>query len=174
MLRYAPYARKPSHDAAVRERDTPFLHASVIGKRVLRSAKLLLDQLDLSGAVLPHFGQTAAEQQEALSRLQIQQMEGGQHHGMYVAKDAVAKLTGILDRNASGKLKTMMDAPANKARFPSRINMSSGHANVSFTQRFSTTSTNCTKSESSDLVLIFNEPNFRCFFLYLVLTFATR
>jgi len=133
--------------------------APTLGKRVPRSAKLILDQLDLSGAVLPHLGRTAAEQQEALSRLQIQQMEGGQHHGMYVASDAVAKLTGKDSRDTGKKVKTMVA----DGHYQSRTIVPSGHANVSFTKRFCTTSTNCTKGPHGPLVLIF----------FLVLIFCT-
>jgi len=122
--------------------------APTLGKRVPRSAKLILDQLDLSGAVLPHLGRTAAEQQEALSRLQIQQMEGGQHHGMYVASDAVAKLLDMRAENARKKVRNMV-ANGNSGRYQSRINMPSGNSMVSFTQLFCTASTDCTQPELS-------------------------
>ena len=116
-------------------------------------------------------GQTAAEQQEALSRLQITQIEGGQHHGMYVASDAVAKLINKTHKYTGDKIKIIMDAPANAAHFSSRINMPSGNANVRFTQLFCTSNTNSTGSDflgpSTNFFLGTN-------FLYLVLTFADR
>ena len=62
-------------------------------------------------------GQTAAEQQEALSKLQIQQMEGGQHHGMYVASDAVAKLLNMLPQNARKKVRNMVADGISKLLF---------------------------------------------------------
>ena len=119
--------------------------APTLGKRVPRSAKLILDQLDLSGAVLPGFGRTAAEQQDALSRLQIEQMEGGQHHGMYVASDAVAKLMGTQPKHAAVKVKNLTDAHRNQSRYQSRTIVPSGNANVRFTQLFCIASTNCTR-----------------------------
>ena len=42
-----------------------------------------------------------------LSQLQIEQMEGGQYHGRYAAKDAVAKLMGTELKNAAGKVSNM-------------------------------------------------------------------
>ena len=38
--------------------------------------------------------------QRGLSQLQIEQMEGGQYHGMYVASDALVKLLGMRAENA--------------------------------------------------------------------------
>ena len=108
--------------------------ASTLGKRVLRPAKPILDQLDLSDAFLPHLGRTAAEQQDALSKLQIAQMEGGQHHGMYVASDAVAKLMGTQPKHAAVKVKNSTD-PLH-GHYQSRTIVPSGNENVRFTQLF--------------------------------------
>ena len=165
ILDCCPAARKKAAAAIVGVATTSSSYAAAptLGKRVLRSAKLILDQLDLSGAVLPHLGRTAAEQQEALSRLQIQQMEGGQHHGMYVASDAVAKLMGTQPKHAAVKVKNSTDPLRNQGRYQSRTIVSSGHANVRFTQLFCIASTNCTKPQFWGLVLIF----------FLVLSFCT-
>ena len=51
---------------------------------------------------------------------------------MYVAKDAVAKLTGKRVDHTADKIKIMMDAPANAALFSSLTKMPSGNPNVSF------------------------------------------
>ena len=85
-------------------------------------------------------------------QLQIEQTGAGstvKYHGMYVAKDAVAKLTGKRVDHTADKIKIMMDAPANEARFQSRKNVPSGHSKVLFTQLFCTASTDCTQPELS-------------------------
>ena len=137
--------------------------APTLGNRVPRPAKPILDQLDLSGAVLPHFGRTAAEQQDALSKLQIEQMEGGQHHGMYVASDAVAKLMGTQPKHAAVKVKNSTDPLRHQGHYQSRTIVPSGNENVRFTQLFCTASTNCTVKHPCFIVLIF----------FLVLIFCT-
>ena len=146
----------------VATKSSSYAAAPTPGKRVPRSVKPILDQLDMSDAFLPHLGRTAAERQEALSSLQILQVEGGQHHGMYVASDAVAKLTGKDPRTTRKKVQTMV-ANDNSGHYQSRTIVPSGNENVRFTQRFCTASTNCTGGKFFPPVLI----------LFLVLNFCT-
>ena len=58
----------------------------ICGKRVKRDAQPLLARLNLAEAVLPHFGATDEERRDNLKRLQVEQIEGGENHGMFVAR----------------------------------------------------------------------------------------
>ena len=62
-------------------------------------------------------------------------MEGGQHDGKYVAKDAVAKLTGKDPRTTRKKVQTIV-VDAHSGLYQSRTIVPSGNANVRFTQIF--------------------------------------
>ena len=66
-----------------------------------------LSRLYLTEAILLHFGATDEERKDALKRMQVEQIEGGPNHGMFVAKDALAQLKGILPGNAEKKIKTV-------------------------------------------------------------------
>ena len=60
---------------------------------------------------LLHFGATDEERKDALKRMQVEQIEGRPNHGMFVAKDALAQLKGILPGNAEAKIRTIIDTP---------------------------------------------------------------
>ena len=71
--------------------------------------------------------------------LQIEQIQGGPNDGMFVAHDAVAKLTGMQLKNAGPKIKNI--ASSMEGEFKSLTIIPSGHANVCLVN-FCTTNTN--------------------------------
>ena len=83
----------------------------------------------------PQGTQGRKDAQRGLSQLQIEQMEGGQHDGKYVAKDAVAKLTGKDSRDTRKKVKTMV-ADGHSGHYQSRTIVPYKNENVRFTQLF--------------------------------------
>ena len=74
-----------------------------------------------------------------MDTLQIEQIQGGPNNGMFVAHDAVAKLTGMNPRNARQKIQNITKVVGEE--FKSLTIIPSGNANVSLVN-FCTTSTN--------------------------------
>ena len=102
------------------------------GKGVLvsRSAKPLLERINLAEAVLPHLGETPEERKTALAMYKILQMDGGEHHGKIVAAEFVAKVTDKRADNTSAKIKKIIKKWPEL--FPSHTEILSGQGHVSF------------------------------------------
>ena len=97
------------------------------------SARPLLERMNFDAVLAAHLGP------DFLDTLQIEQIQGGPNDGMFVAHDAVAKLTGMQLKNAGPKIKNI--ASSMEGEFKSLTIIPSGHANVSLVN-FCTTNTN--------------------------------
>ena len=100
MVRLAIDTIPAARDALALQLNSRF-EGNVSGKRVKRDAHPLLSRLNLAEAILPHFGATDEERRDNLKRLQVEQIEGGPNHGMFVAKDVLAQLAGTETKNAA-------------------------------------------------------------------------
>ena len=72
---------------------------SVAGIRVKMSARPLLERMNFDAALAAHLGTGF------MDNFMIEQIRGGPNDGMFVAHDAVAKLTGMAGKNANAKIK---------------------------------------------------------------------
>ena len=102
--------------------------ADMPGHKVKRSAKPLLDRLDITAEMLPHLGKTPEDRESALDVLKVEQMEGGENHGKYVVHDLVAQLMGKRPCHMNDLVKTKTN---DLQRFPSRTEIPGGNMNVS-------------------------------------------